>query len=1151
MAWNTSERSRRLSAAAARKLAGFGTLCLVPAALAACSSGDLRSGQVAATTTQALEGPSCGYSISTDVKKPNKNGFGAKLKITNGDHLGSTGFTVLVNAGAAKLVHVAHGTFQAVDNGYLLSTVASDDSSEPLDGATDPDVLDGRSYLFNLKFEGSYSELTARIISSSGVNCDLTAPTVKLTTSGDFFTAAGSLTLSAEASDDTAVSKVVFSQDGVAIGTATAAPYTLAVPVTSALNGRHQYAATAYDLTGNQASQSKRALVAINNKFFGTATTIAADYRDIPAHFNQISPGNAGKWGSVEATRGEMNWTDLDTAYNFAKANNIRFKFHTLIWGSQQPSWLAGLSAEEQLAEIEEWMTAVAARYPDIDLIDVVNEPLHAPPAYAAALGGAGVTGWDWVVKSFEMARSHFPKAELLLNDYSILTMASSTQDYLKVVKVLSDRGLIDGIGEQGHFYERSPELSEITSNLAALTATGLPLYITELDLNLEDDALQANRMRDLFSAFWSNPSVLGVTHWGHLQGNMWQPNAYLIRTDGSSRPALSWIECYKAGGTNCPVPAYVPQARTGNAAGITLQAEEFDSAHALLAAGSVVAYTNDGSWLTFDKVAFNDNWDTLNVTYAQGGSSPLNITIHLDNLASAPVATVQLPPTGGWGTTKTVSIPWAPIGTQRSVFVRFNGGGANLDKLEFAAPASVGKNLVSDSDFEQGTKGGFFTWSSGAMANTTARAASGTHSLALTGRTDNSPVALGITGLVAPGKTYKVSLQASIGGPVSADAWVSTALQCQGGATTYGRLGDWGNVKTIANGSWVEIAGDLVVPDCALGNVQIWLEGPGAGVDLYVDHVSVRQVTNTNIVPNGTFESGTSGWFTYNGGAMSASTDRAHTGTKSLLVANRTANAPAVMDITSLVKAGTNYPFSLWASVRSADGSSKDINVTQATTCAGLGTSYSWIANPKTLAGGSTWSWVQFTGTVAVPNCTVTQVQLFVEGGVGADLFVDDVQINDNSGAPTNLITDGTFESGQGAWGGWGFGSLATATSSAHAGNQSLKGTAMQANGALARDIKAQVAPGKRYQATAWVSVGGLAAGSGSVKFQTIQSCNGASSDSYPWLNGATVTNGAWQQITGIVDLTACTSIEKLQLFVGADSGDLYIDDVALTPLP
>ena len=77
------------------------------------------------------------------------------------------------------------------------------------------------------------------------------------------------------------------------------------------------------------------------------------------------------------------------------------------------------------------------------------------------------------------------------------------------------------------------------------------------------------------------------------------------------------------------------------------------------------------------------------------------------------------------------------------------------------------------------------------------------------------------------------------------------------------------------------------------------------------------------------------------------------------------------------------------------------------------------------------------------------------------------------------------------------------------------------------------------------------LAAGSGAVKFQTVQSCNGAGSDSYPWLAGDTVSNGAWKQITGTVDLTACTSVEKLLLFVGADSGDLYLDDVALTPAP
>jgi len=1129
-------------------------LCLTPAALAACSSGGVAKSDVA-TTTQALEAPSCGYAISTDVGKANKNGFKVKLKITStdGSPLNSSGISVLVNSGAAKLEKVSHGSFTQAENGYLLSTIGGDDSD---DDAVDADVLEGKAYQFNLHFSGTYTQLTANIMSSSGVNCDQTAPNITLNASGDFFTSNGSLVLTAAASDDTAVSKVVFARDGVEIGTVQAAPYVLTVPVTNASNGRHVYSATAYDLTGNQASQSKRALVAIGNKFFGTATTIAADYRDIPAHFGQLTPGNAGKWGSVEATRDQMNWTDLDTAYNFAKANNVRFKFHTLVWGQQQPAWLANLSPEEQLAEIEQWMSAVAERYPDIDLIDVVNEPLHAPAGYAAALGGAGATGWDWVVKSFEMARRHFPKAELLLNDYNILNTASSTADYLKIVKILSDRGLIDGIGEQGHFYERSPEVSVLTTNLNAMSATGLPVYISELDLNFADDARQANRMKDVFTAFWSNPSVLGVTHWGHLQGNMWRTDAHLIRTDGSSRPALTWIECYKAGGTDCPVPPIVAQPRTGTAAGITLQAEEYDSAHDLLPAGDVVAYANNGSWLSFDQVAFNAGWDSLSVTYANGGSNAINLSIHLDSLSNAPVATVPLAPTGGWGTSKTVSVPWAPLAAQKNVFVRFNGGGANVDKLQFVAPTGTGANLVSDSDFEQGTKGGFFTWSSGTIANTTSRAASGTRSLAMTGRTGNSPLALGITGSVTPGKTYKVSMFASVGGAASASAYVSTALQCVGGSTTYGRLGDWGNVKTINDGQWVEFAGDLVVPDCQLANVQFWLEGPGAGVDLYLDHVSVRAVTTTNIVTNGTFESGTSGWFTYNGGSMSASADRARSGTKSLLVANRTANAPAVIDLTSSVKAGNNYPFSLWASLRAADGSSKAVNVTQATTCKAANgttsTSYAWVGGPITLNGGANWAWTQFSGTIAIPStCNLTQLQLFVENGVGADLFVDDVQVLDNSGTVTNLITDGTFESGQGAWGGWGFGSLAVTTSSVHGGSQSLKGTTMSPNSAISRDIKALVAPGKKYKATAWVSVGSLAAGSGSVKFQTIQSCNAVGSDSYPWLAGDTIANGAWKQITGTVDLSACTSVEKLQLFVGADSGDLLIDDVSLTLLP
>ncbi len=137
-----------------------------------------------------------------------------------------------------------------------------------------------------------------------------------------------------------------------------------------------------------------------------------------------------------------MNWAELDAVYAFANANGLPFKFHTLVWGSQQPSWLSALTPEEQLAEIDEWMGEVAARYPGIDLIDVVNEPMNTPPSYAAALGGAGVTGYDWVIKAFEMARGHFPAAELIVNEYNTVVLPEFTANYLQIVNLLKDRGL-------------------------------------------------------------------------------------------------------------------------------------------------------------------------------------------------------------------------------------------------------------------------------------------------------------------------------------------------------------------------------------------------------------------------------------------------------------------------------------------------------------------------------------------------------------------------------------------------------------------------------------------------------------------------------------------------------------------------------------
>ncbi len=88
-------------------------------------------------------------------------------------------------------------------------------------------------------------------------------------------------------------------------------------------------------------SKSDTVNVTVNQiKFFGTATAAAADYDNFLTYFDQVTPENAGKWGSVEGTRDVMNWQGVDDAYNFAMNNGLPFKFHTLVWGQQQPGWM-------------------------------------------------------------------------------------------------------------------------------------------------------------------------------------------------------------------------------------------------------------------------------------------------------------------------------------------------------------------------------------------------------------------------------------------------------------------------------------------------------------------------------------------------------------------------------------------------------------------------------------------------------------------------------------------------------------------------------------------------------------------------------------------------------------------------------------------
>ena len=279
-------------------------------------------------------------------------------------------------------------------------------------------------------------------------------------------------------------------------------------------------------------------------------------------YFNQVTPENAGKWGSAAGTTrtAAMRWGNLDTAYDFAQANNMKFNFHVLVWGNQQPTWMAALPAEEQLVEIKKWFAAVAERYPKIDWLQVVNEPLHDPPDcthsanqgnncnasgnYARALGGANGTdgtGWDWILNAFRLAKQYFPNTKLMLNDYSITNSDSATTQYLQIINILKRENLIDVVGEQGHAFSTTGNMAQHKANLDRLAATGRASCRSPSSTSTASRpaACPATRCscatyRRIVPMFWEHPSVEGVTVWGWRQPNHWRnaQNAPIVLSD-------------------------------------------------------------------------------------------------------------------------------------------------------------------------------------------------------------------------------------------------------------------------------------------------------------------------------------------------------------------------------------------------------------------------------------------------------------------------------------------------------------------------------------------------------------------------------------------------------------------------------------------
>jgi endo-1,4-beta-xylanase len=287
---------------------------------------------------------------------------------------------------------------------------------------------------------------------------------------------------------------------------------------------------------------------------FGFGSAVAADmllqtgpdgdrYRDFVAkHLNRIVMENDLKWQGWEE-----NPERAKKGVAWLRARGIEVRGHNLVWPSSRwlPRDVMGLSGDKAaLAKrVSDHITGeVTAMRGQLVDWDVVNEPF-------ANHDIQDVLGEPILIEWFKLTRAADPKPVLYLNDYPPLDGGDPNNPHLnhfeKTIRYLKDGGApIGGIGFQGHFGGTMIPPTRVLSGLDRFGKIGLPIAITEFDMNTRDEELQAAYTRDFMTACFSHPSVNQIIMWGFWEGRHWLPDAALFNRDWTLRPhGQVWLD--------------------------------------------------------------------------------------------------------------------------------------------------------------------------------------------------------------------------------------------------------------------------------------------------------------------------------------------------------------------------------------------------------------------------------------------------------------------------------------------------------------------------------------------------------------------------------------------------------------------------------
>ncbi len=301
------------------------------------------------------------------------------------------------------------------------------------------------------------------------------------------------------------------------------------------------------------------------NILFGFAVNdrrLASDavYRRlIQAHASIVVAENAMKWEALRPAPGQFEFSRANVIAEFAQANKMKLRGHTLCWHRGLPSWFEKIATPRNAREIlVEHIQTVARHYSGrVHSWDVVNEAIRPDDNMPDGLRASPwyrLLGESYIETAFMEARKADPHALLTYNDYG-LEYDNGTDDrhraaVLDLLRRLKQRKVpIDAVGIQSHMRANNGERygDGVTGFIRQVKKLGLQVFITELDvddssqpaaLKPRDNAV-ANVYEGYLHATLGTDDVPAVLCWGVQDPAQVQSETKQREDGGLTRPFL------------------------------------------------------------------------------------------------------------------------------------------------------------------------------------------------------------------------------------------------------------------------------------------------------------------------------------------------------------------------------------------------------------------------------------------------------------------------------------------------------------------------------------------------------------------------------------------------------------------------------------